>query len=186
MIQGTIVPMRVDPNLDPRICPFLSDLRHAVLPLYLPKHYEFIDGNSVKLFEASVKLNWDILCLSLTNIVINITTLCWIYCRSEVSITDHDKFIHSRWKYACYDWLYSRKNVISHIPYNRPPHHASHLRLSSCISQQDFVIENTDWLRIMFHSTTLTAIQMHPISMIVGVGNENYFPISRFIFWYQN
>ena len=55
-------------------------------------------------------------------------------------------------------------NVISHIRNYRPSHHVWHPRLSSCTSQQNFVINETDWMHIIFHNTTCTAIHTHLIS----------------------
>ena len=37
------------------------------------------------------------------------------------------------------------------LPHYRPPHHACHPRLSSSTSQRNFVIDDTDWMGIIFH-----------------------------------
>ena len=65
-------------------------------------------------------------------------------------IADHEKFT-DRWsKHALYDYIYSRTNVVSHIPNYRPPHHTCHSGLSSSTSQRNFIIDDTDWMGINF------------------------------------
>ena len=88
--------------------------------------------------------------LWLIELVTHITNLRW-FLKAQKWIADHEKFTDRRSKHALYDWIYSRTNVVSHIPNYRPPHHACHSRLSSSTFQRNFVIDDTDWMGIIFH-----------------------------------